>query len=61
MLFSPTVWAGSWGETRDTHTHTGTHTGTYTQMFHLPFSDLPLKKCSTNDLLFDFVDLSCGF
>ena len=28
-----------------THTHTGTHTGTYTQMLHLPFSDLPLKKC----------------
>ena len=28
-----------------THTHTGTHTGTHTQMLHLPFSDLPLKKC----------------
>ena len=25
--------------------HTGTHTGTYTRMLHLPFSDLPLKKC----------------
>ena len=28
-------------------THTGTRTGTYTQMLHLPFSDLPLKKCPT--------------
>ena len=28
-----------------THTHTGTRTGTYTRMLHLPFSDLPLKKC----------------
>ena len=28
-----------------THTHTRTHTGTYTRMLHLPFSDLPLKKC----------------
>ena len=30
-----------------THTeeHTHTHTGMYTQMLHLPFSDLPLKKC----------------
>ena len=28
-----------------TGTHTHTHTGTYTQMLHLPFSDLPLKKC----------------
>ena len=26
-------------------THTGTLTGTYTRMLHLPFSDLPLKKC----------------
>ena len=26
-------------------THTGTCTGTYTRMLHLPFSDLPLKKC----------------
>ena len=26
-------------------THTGTRTGTYTRMLHLPFSDLPLKKC----------------
>ena len=43
LRFSPTVWAGSGGERRDTHT--GTHTGTYTQMLHLPFSDLPLKKC----------------
>ena len=35
------------GEMRDTHTHTGTHTHTrtYTRMLHLPFSDLPLKKC----------------
>ena len=35
---------------RDTHrnTHTHTHTGTYTQMLHLPFSDLPLKKCPTH-------------
>ena len=30
-----------------THTHTHTHTGTYTRMLHLPFSDLPLKKCLT--------------
>ena len=38
---------------RGTHTeehtqrnaHRGTHTGTYTRMLHLPFSDLPLKKC----------------
>ena len=29
-------------------THTGTHTGTYTRMLHLPFSDLPLKKCPKN-------------
>ena len=30
-----------------THTqeHTHTHRGTYTRMLHLPFSDLPLKKC----------------
>ena len=37
------------GRGRDTHTHTGIHTGihtgTYTRMLHLPFSDLPLKKC----------------
>ena len=26
-------------------THTGQHTGTYMRMLHLPFSDLPLKKC----------------
>ena len=26
-------------------THTGTRRGTYTHMLHLPFSDLPLKKC----------------
>ena len=26
-------------------THRNTHRGTYTQMLHLPFSDLPLKKC----------------
>ena len=25
--------------------HAQEHTGTYTQMLHLPFSDLPLKKC----------------
>ena len=31
------------GKRRATHR---THTGTYTQMLHLPFSDLPLKKCS---------------
>ena len=43
LLFSPTVWAGSGGERRDTRT--GTRTGTYTRMLHLPFSDLPLKKC----------------
>ena len=30
-----------------THTHSNTHTqtGTYTRMLHLPFSNLPLKKC----------------
>ena len=28
----------------------GTHTGTYTQMLHLPFSDLPLKKCSSSHM-----------
>ena len=33
------------GEEGHTHTHTHTHTGTYTRMLHLPFSDLPLKKC----------------
>ena len=73
LLFSPTVWAGSGGERRDTHTHrntqehteehtgthrgththtgehTHTHRGTYTQMLHLPFSDLPLKKCPPNE------------
>ena len=31
-----------------THTHTGTHTGTYTRMLHLPFGDLPPKKCPMN-------------
>ena len=31
-----------WGEGR---TQTGTHTGTYTRMLHLPFSNLPDKKC----------------
>ena len=46
LLFGPTVWLGSGGGGGDTHrTHTGTHTGTYTRMLHLPFSDLPLKKC----------------
>ena len=59
LLFSPTVWAGSGGEGRDTHTHTHTHTNTHTHthwnththrnvhanVLHLPFSDLPLKKC----------------
>ena len=33
-----------------THTHTGTRTGTYTRMLHLPFSDLPLKKCPKKTL-----------
>ena len=32
-------------------THTGTHTGTYTRMLHLPFSDLPLKKCPKTPLV----------
>ena len=27
------------------HTQEHTHTGTYMRMLHLPFSDLPLKKC----------------
>ena len=44
------VWGGillSMGGVREGRggTHTGTHTGTYTQMLHLPFSNLPLKKC----------------
>ena len=43
LLFSPIVWAGSGGGRGGRHT--GTHTGTYTRMLHLPFSDLPLKKC----------------
>ena len=75
LLFSPTVWAVSGAERRDTHTHThththtrehthththtrthththtGTHTGTYTRMLLLPFSDLPLKKCSRHGQL----------
>ena len=43
--------AGQEGERRDTHTHThththtGEHTGTGTRMLHIPFIDLPLKKC----------------
>ena len=43
----PHSMGGARGERRDTHTHTQTHThtGTYTRMLHLPFSDLPLKKC----------------
>ena len=47
LLFSPTVWAGLGGERRDRYrdTHAHTHRGTYTRMLHLPFSDLPLKKC----------------
>ena len=48
LLSSPTVWWGQ-GEGGGTHTGTHTHTGTYTQMFHLPFSDLPLKKCPRGD------------
>ena len=36
---------GAGGRRAHTHTHRGTHTGTYTQVLHLPFSDLPLKKC----------------
>ena len=51
LLFSPTVWAGLGGERRETHRNTHTHTRTYTRMLHLPFSDLPLKKCPiTGDL-----------
>ena len=38
LLFSPTVWVGSGGGEEG-------HTGTYTRMLHLPFNDLPLKKC----------------
>ena len=44
---SPVQWlqshsmGGVRGEQRDTQEHTGT----YTRMLHLPFSDLPLKKC----------------
>ena len=34
------------------NTHRNTHTGTYTRMLHLPFSDLPLKKCPTTDMYF---------
>ena len=51
LLLSPTVWAGSWGEGRDTHTHTHTQEHRNTQectrecCMHPPFSDLPLKKC----------------
>ena len=52
LLFSPTVWTGSGGERRDTHRNT--HTGTYTRMLHLPFSDLPLKKCPNTSLLNGF-------
>ena len=39
--------AGRGLEEGHTHTqeHTHTHRGTYTRMLHLPFSDLPLKKC----------------
>ena len=48
LLFSPTVRAGPGGERRGTYTGTHTHTGTYTRMLHLPFSDLPLKKCPTD-------------
>ena len=44
---APQYGRGHGGETRDTQEHTHTHTGTYTQMLHLPFSDLPLKKCPT--------------
>ena len=39
------VQGGRGGTHTHTHTHTEEHTGTYTRMLHLPFSDLPLKKC----------------
>ena len=47
LLFSLTVWVGSWGGDEG-HTQEHTHTGTYTQMLHLPFSDPPLRKCPKN-------------
>ena len=47
------VWEGfccsapQYGRAEDTHrnTRTHTHTRTYTRILHLPFSDLPFKKC----------------
>ena len=39
------VMGGRRGTHTGTHTHTDTHRGTYKQMLHLPFSDLPFKKC----------------
>ena len=44
---APQYGRGYGGDMRDTHRNTHTHTGTYTRMLHLPFSDLPLKKCPT--------------
>ena len=42
---------GRGGTHTHTHTQQHTHTGTYTRMLHLPFSDLPLKKCPTDALV----------
>ena len=36
---------GRGGTLTGTLTGTHTHRGTYTRMLHLPFSDLPLKRC----------------
>ena len=65
------VWGGfycsvpqyGWGEGESGGTHTGTHTGTYTRMLHLPFSDLPLKKCpkiGASTVRDSLVDLDLG-
>ena len=46
LLFSPTVRVGSGGERRDTQEDTQERAH---KMLHLPFSDLPLKKCPISD------------
>ena len=58
LLFSPTVWAGSGGERRDTHRKTDT--GPYTPMLHLPFSDLPLRDGETTIKIYIFLLLRGG-
>ena len=56
---APRSGRGRGGERRDRHT--GTRTGTYTRMLHLPFSDLPLKKCPIFVYFSDFLSGRFGY